>query len=72
MLCIQLNLCIPSGTYEVTEALLGHIGKLASDAQINIMIQKEVRDAIQFSFSMHGRNNFNHIKNSFYTSSHDM
>ncbi|XP_051735390.1 synaptonemal complex protein 2-like isoform X2 [Ctenopharyngodon idella] len=29
------------GTYEVTEALLSHIGKLASDAQINIMIQKE-------------------------------
>lgn len=38
------NLCIPSGTYEVTEALLSHIGKLASDAQINIMIQKEVGD----------------------------
>ncbi|XP_043081327.1 uncharacterized protein sycp2 [Puntigrus tetrazona] len=29
------------GTYEVTEALLSHIGRLASDAQINIMIQKE-------------------------------
>ncbi|XP_048034705.1 synaptonemal complex protein 2-like isoform X2 [Megalobrama amblycephala] len=29
------------GTYEVTEALLSHIGKLSSDAQINIMIQKE-------------------------------
>ncbi|KAK2885820.1 hypothetical protein Q8A67_016657 [Cirrhinus molitorella] len=29
------------GTNEVTEALLSHIGKLASDAQINIMIQKE-------------------------------
>ncbi|XP_058619989.1 synaptonemal complex protein 2-like isoform X2 [Onychostoma macrolepis] len=29
------------GSYEVTEALLSHIGKLASDAQINIMIQKE-------------------------------
>lgn len=53
MFCIQLNLCIPSGTYEVTEALFSHIGKLASDAQINIMIQKEVRDSIQFSFSRH-------------------
>lgn len=42
-LCIQFSLCIPSGIYEVTEALLSHIGKLASDAQINIMIQKEVR-----------------------------
>ncbi|XP_067226595.1 synaptonemal complex protein 2-like [Chanodichthys erythropterus] len=29
------------GTYEVTEALLSHIGKLSSDARINIMIQKE-------------------------------
>ncbi|KTG07082.1 hypothetical protein cypCar_00028092 [Cyprinus carpio] len=29
------------GTYEVTEALLSHIGKLASDAQISIVIQKE-------------------------------
>ncbi|XDV45666.1 hypothetical protein PO909_013724 [Leuciscus waleckii] len=29
------------GTCEVTEALLSHIGKLASNAQINIMIQKE-------------------------------
>ncbi|XP_077070162.1 synaptonemal complex protein 2 isoform X2 [Siphateles boraxobius] len=29
------------GTFEVTEALLSHIGKLASDAQTNIMIQKE-------------------------------
>uniref|UniRef100_A0A8C2JCY7 Synaptonemal complex protein 2 n=1 Tax=Cyprinus carpio TaxID=7962 RepID=A0A8C2JCY7_CYPCA len=29
------------GTYEVTEALLSHIGKLASDTQISIVIQKE-------------------------------
>lgn len=29
------------GAYEVTESLLSHIGKLASDAKINIIIQKE-------------------------------
>ncbi|XP_053096825.1 synaptonemal complex protein 2 isoform X1 [Pangasianodon hypophthalmus] len=29
------------GTYQVTESLLHHIGKLASDPQINILIQKE-------------------------------
>ncbi|XP_062871319.1 synaptonemal complex protein 2 isoform X4 [Trichomycterus rosablanca] len=29
------------GTYQVTESLLYPIGKLASDAQVNIMIQKE-------------------------------
>ncbi|KAI7793962.1 putative synaptonemal complex protein 2-like [Triplophysa rosa] len=29
------------GTFEVTESLLSHIGKVASDPQINVMIQKE-------------------------------
>ncbi|MCJ8741773.1 hypothetical protein PDJAM_G00074430 [Pangasius djambal] len=29
------------GTYQVTESLLHHIGKLASDPQINVLIQKE-------------------------------
>ncbi|KAL6482593.1 hypothetical protein MHYP_G00074650 [Metynnis hypsauchen] len=29
------------GTYQITESLLHHIGKLASDAHVNILIQKE-------------------------------